>query len=116
VKTLPPGHVVGYGNTYRTRREERVAVIPVGYGDGFRRSPNWGVVLVHGQRAPILGRVSMEKTVVSVQNIDGVSIGDEVVLLGRQGDQEITAEEIAVRLNTISYEVFTSVLPHVPRL
>lgn len=116
VKTLPPGHAIGYGNTYTTSDHETVAVIPVGYADGFRRAPqNWGEVLIHGQRAPIRGRVSMEKTVVSVDHIKGVSIGDEVVLLGRQGDAEITADEIAERLGTISYEVYTSVLPRIPR-
>jgi Alr-MurF fusion protein len=116
VKTLPPGHAVGYGNTYFTRREERVAVIPVGYGDGFRRTPNWGEVLVNGQRAPIRGRVSMEKTVISLEGIDKASVGDEVVLLGRQGDEVITVEDIAERLGTINYEVYTSILARIPRL
>jgi alanine racemase len=116
VKTLPPGHPVGYGNTYLTRAEERVAVLPVGYSDGFRRAPhNWGQVLVHGQFAPVIGRVSMEKTVVSVTHIPDVSIGDEVVLLGWQGNNHISAEEIARRLGTINYEVVTGILPRVPR-
>lgn len=115
VKRLPAGHVVGYGNTYRTTREELVAIIPVGYADGFRRSPDWGEVLIQGKRAPIIGRVSMEKTIVSVSYIPNVSIGDEVVLLGRQGKEMITTEEIAKRLGTINYEVLCSVLPRVPR-
>lgn len=116
VKTLPPGHPVGYGNTYLTRGEERIAVLPVGYADGFRRAPhNWGQVLVHGQHAPVIGRVSMEKTVISVAHIPNVSVGDEVVLLGAQGQNRITAEEIARRLGTINYEVVTSILPRVPR-
>lgn len=116
VKTLPAGHPIGYGNTYTTRTDEKVAVIPVGYADGFRRGPQkWPTVLVHGQRAPILGRVSMEKTVISVNHLDSVAIGDEVVLLGTQGDQTITAEEIAEEIGTISYEVLTNVLPRVPR-
>ncbi|MFW5709649.1 MAG: alanine racemase, partial [Chloroflexota bacterium] len=93
VKTLPPGHPVGYGNTYVTRHSERIAVLPVGYADGLRRAPNnWGEVLIHGRRAPLIGRVSMEKTVVSVDHIPNVAIGDEVVLLGRQGQETITAE------------------------
>ncbi len=115
VKTLPAGHHIGYGNTYTTTGSERVAVIPVGYADGFRRSPHWGEVLIHGQRVPIRGRVSMEKTVVSVDHIPDVTIGDEVVLLGTQGGQRISAEEIAQRLGTINYEVVCSVLPRVPR-
>ncbi len=116
VKTLPPGHAVGYGNEYTTRDYERVAVIPVGYGDGLRRGPfDWGVVLVHGEKVPILGRVSMEKTVISVNRLEGVSIGDEVVLLGRQEDAVITAEDVAERLQTNVYEVLTSILPRLPR-
>ncbi|MEQ8672395.1 MAG: alanine racemase [Aggregatilineales bacterium] len=116
VKTLPSDHPVGYGNTYITTDEEQIAVLPVGFSDGFRRGPgNWGEVLVHGVRAPIRGRVSMEKTVISVDHIPGVSTGDEVVLLGRQGDEIITAEEVADRLGTTNYEVVTNILPRVPR-
>ncbi|HEX2619088.1 MAG TPA: alanine racemase, partial [Phototrophicaceae bacterium] len=115
VKQLPAGHIVGYGNTYRTQHEETIAILPVGYADGLRRSPNQGEVLIHGKRAPIIGRVSMEKTTVNITDIPGVAIGDEVVLLGRQGDDTITAEEIADRLGTINYEVVTSILSRVPR-
>jgi Alr-MurF fusion protein len=116
VKKLPEGHPVGYGNTYVTEEVKQVAVLPVGYADGFRRGPNnWGEVLVHGQRAPVIGRVSMEKTVIDVTHIPGAAIGDEVVLLGRQGDDIITAEEIASRLGTINYEVTCSILPRAPR-
>jgi Alr-MurF fusion protein len=117
VKVLPEGHPVSYGNTYVTKQPERIAIVPVGYGDGFRRGPrHWGHVLVRGQRAPILGRVSMEKTVISVDHIPDVLVGDEVVLLGRQGDQQITAEEIAEQLGTINYEVTTNILPRLSRL
>ncbi|HVU09835.1 MAG TPA: alanine racemase [Phototrophicaceae bacterium] len=116
VKTLPPGHPVGYGGTYYAKDTERIAVIPVGYSDGLRRSPQyWGHVLVKGQFAPIIGRVSMEKTTINVTDIPDVSIGDEVVLIGRQGSQQITADEIARRLGTISYEVLCSVVPRAPR-
>lgn len=116
VKTLPEGHSVGYGRTYVTEGNERIAVLPVGYSDGFRRAPdNWGEVLVHGQRAPIIGRVSMEKTVISVSHIPDVSIGDEVVLLGSQGDQTISADDVAARIGTISYEVVTGILPRSAR-
>lgn len=112
VKTLPPNHPVGYGNTYRTPGEERIAVIPVGYADGFRRGlSNCGEVLVHGQRAPVVGRVSMEKTTINVTHIPDVSIGDEVVLIGTQGDETITAADIARKLDTISYEVLTGLQP-----
>jgi Alr-MurF fusion protein len=116
VKTLPAGHAVGYGNTYVTQSDERIAVIPVGYADGFRRAPaHYGEVLVRGQRASIVGRVSMEKTMINVSHIPDVQIGDEVVLLGAQGGERITAEEIAARIGTINYEVVCSILPRVPR-
>jgi alanine racemase len=116
VKTLPPNHPIGYGNTYITQTHEKIAIIPVGYADGFRRAPNtWREVLVHGQRAKVIGRVSMEKSVISIAHIPDVSVGDEVVLLGKQGDDQITAEEIASHLDTINYEVVCSVLPRVPR-
>jgi alanine racemase len=117
VKTLPPGSFVSYGNTYRTRDEERIAVIPVGYADGFRRAPaHWGCVLVRGQRAPIVGRVCMDQTMLNVTDIPGVRQGDEVVLIGRQGNETITVEEIAVRLGTINYEVVSEILARVPRI
>jgi alanine racemase len=116
VKTLPPGHPVGYGQSYRTSGHERIAVIPVGYSHGFRRKPhNWGQVLVHGQFAPIVGRVSMEKTTINVTHIPDVTIGDEVVLLGRQGENVITADDVAARLQTNNYEVITTILARVPR-
>ncbi|MCB9459265.1 MAG: alanine racemase [Anaerolineaceae bacterium] len=116
VKTLPPGHAVGYGNSYRTTEAEKIAILPVGYADGLRRSPrSWQSVLIRGQRAPLVGRVSMEKCAVSVQEIPGVMAGDEVVLLGRQGDDAITADEVARWLGTINYEVLTSIVRHIPR-
>ena len=116
VKTLPPGHPVGYGGTYYAKDTERVAVIPVGYSDGLRRTPqNWGSVLVRGQLAPIIGRVSMEKTSINVTHIPDVTIGDEVVLIGRQGNALITADEIAERIGTISYEVLCGIVPRAPR-
>jgi alanine racemase len=116
VKTLPPGHSVGYGRAYITKSEERIAILPVGYADGFRRAPNnWGEVLIHGQRAPLVGRVSMEKAAINVTHIPNVTVGDEVVLLGRQGADTITADEVAARWGTINYEVVTSILPRVSR-
>ncbi|MGD2146069.1 MAG: alanine racemase [Anaerolineae bacterium] len=117
VKTLPPGSYVSYGNTYRTASQETIAVIPVGYADGFRRAPNrWHAVLVRGQRAPIVGRVCMDQTMIRVDHIPGVRVGDEVVLIGRQGGDEITAEGVAEWLGTINYEVVSEILARVPRL
>jgi alanine racemase len=117
VKTLPPGAVVSYGNTYRTSGRTVVAVIPVGYADGFRRAPrHWGHVLVRGQIAPIIGRVTMDQTMLDVTAIPGVRQGDEVVLIGRQGEAEITVEQVAEQLGTINYEVISEILARVPRV
>jgi len=116
VKDFPPGHPIGYNGTYTTRDNEKIAILPVGYADGFRRGPyTWEYVLIHGQKAPVVGRVSMEKTAVKVTDIGSVHAGDEVVLLGQQGDEMITAEMIADWLDTSNYEVVTSILPRVPR-
>jgi alanine racemase len=117
VKELPPGSFVSYGNTYQTQGAETIAVIPVGYADGFRRSPrHWGEVLLRGQRAPIVGRVCMDQTMIRVDHIPGARVGDEVVLIGAQGGQTITAEQAAERLGTINYEVVSEILARVPRV
>ena len=117
VKDIPAGEGVSYGATFITPRPMRIATLPVGYADGFRRGPhNWGEVLVRGQRAPLLGRVAMDQCMVDVSHIPGVAQGDEVVLIGRQGADAITADEVAQRLGTISYEVVSELLARVPRL
>lgn len=117
VKSLPPGSFVSYGNTYQTTGEQSIAAIPVGYADGFRRAPrHWGEVLVRGQRAPIVGRVCMDQTMIDVSAIPGVRQGDEVVLIGEQGSERITAEDVAERLGTINYEVVSEILARVPRV
>ena len=117
VKTLPAGASVGYGGDYRTRRQETIAVLPVGYADGLRRSPQtWRQALIRGKRAPLIGRVSMEKTTVNVSHIPNARAGDEVVLMGRQGGQEISADEIADWLGTLHYELVTSIAPRAPRI
>lgn len=117
VKSLPAGSFVGYGCTFRTSRPSCIAVIPVGYADGFRRAPRtWGEVLVHGQRAPLVGRVSMDQATIDVTDIPNVRQGDEVVLIGEQGGERITVEEVAERLGTIHYEVISEILARVPRI
>jgi Alr-MurF fusion protein len=117
VKMAPPGTPISYGNTYQTDGWQSIAVIPVGYADGFRRGPtHWGEVLVRGRRAPIIGRVTMDQTMIDVSGVPGVRIGDEVVLIGRQGNDEITAEEVAEQLGTINYEVVSAILARVPRI
>lgn len=117
VKEIPAGEGISYGATYVTTRPTRVAVLPVGYADGFRRGPtNWGEVLIRGQRAPILGRVCMDQCTIDVTNIPDAEQGDEVTLIGRQGADELTAEAVAARLGTISYEVVAELLARVPRV
>jgi alanine racemase len=117
VKTLPKGSYVSYGNTYQTKKDERIAVIPVGYADGFRRAPTrWQSVLVRGQRAPTVGTVCMDQTMINVSHIPNVRVGDEVVLIGTQGEDEISAEEVARWLGTINYEVVSEILARVPRV
>ncbi len=117
VKELPEGSYISYGCTFRTSRPSRIAVIPVGYADGFRRTPaHWGEVLVRGRRAPIVGRVCMDQTMIDVTDIPNVRSGDEVVLIGAQGDDSITVDEVARRLGTINYEVVSEILARVPRM
>ena len=113
---LPAGSPVSYGNTYRTGRETTLAVVPVGYADGFRRAPfHWGHVLLRGRRAPIIGRVTMDQTMLDVTDIPGVRQGDEVVLIGRQGDAGISTEALAECAGTIPYEILTGLNERIPR-
>jgi len=117
VKVIPEGESISYGCSYTTDRPTRVAILPVGYADGFRRGPtNWGSVLVHGQEAPLLGRICMDQCIIDVSHIPQVRVGDEVVLIGRQGEASLTAEQVAQRLGTINYEVVSEILARVPRV
>jgi alanine racemase len=117
VRDLAPGEAVGYGHTWRAERPSRVATIPVGYADGFRRAPRrWRHVLLRGRPAPLVGRVSMDQATVDVTEVPGVRQGDEVVLIGRQGEAEIRAEEVAAWLGTIHYEVVSAILARVARV
>ena len=116
LRGLPAGAGIGYSRTYITPRPMRVALVPVGYGDGYHRVlSNQGVVLVRGQRAALLGRVSMDQIVVDVSHIPDVQMEDEVVLVGPQGQERLRAEEVARLAGTINYEVTTSLLPRVVR-
>jgi Alr-MurF fusion protein len=118
VKMLPAGECISYGCTYVTERPTKIAVLPVGYADGFRRAPaNWGNVLIAGQEAPLLGRVCMDQCIIDVTHIaKEVRMGDEVVLIGRQGQAILSAEQVAERLGTINYEVVSEILARVPRV
>ena len=120
LRELAPGQSAGYGGTWTARRRSRLATLPVGYADGLSRSlSSAGSVLVHGVRAPIVGTVSMDLTMIDVTDIQGVELGDECVVIGRQrgrhGEGEITATELATRMGTIPWEVLTNVSRRVPR-
>jgi alanine racemase len=116
LRDLMPGDAVGYGGTFRAERPTRIATLPVGYGDGLMRAiSNRGAVLVRGCRCPVVGTVSMDLTTVDVTAVPGAAVGDEVVLLGSQGDEHIGAGEIARHAGTLAYEVLTSISRRVPR-
>lgn len=117
VKTISAGETIGYGRTFTASREMRVATVAVGYGDGYHRAcSNRGQVLIHGQYAPIVGRVCMDQTMVDVTHIPDVRPGDEVVLIGSQGGKTIDAEQLAQWAGTISYEVLLAITARVPRV
>ena len=117
VKTIHAGDRVSYGGLFEAKCDTRVMTVPVGYADGYRRGMTGkGCVLVRGQRAPILGRVCMDQIMVDVTDIEGAQAGDEVVLLGAQGNDMIDADEMAAWLQTISYEVICSPSKRVPRV
>ncbi len=116
VKTLPAGRTIGYGAAYTTTRETLVATLPVGYADGYRWSLSGvGHVLIRGKKAPVLGRVCMDQVMVDVTEIPDVQIDDKVYLIGRSGDEEITAEEMAAATGTINYEIVCGLSRRIPR-
>jgi len=113
LKEVPAGQPIGYGRTFTTDKLTRIATIPVGYDDGYPRVlSNRGQVLVHGQRAPLIGRVSMNLITIDVTSVPNAREDDEVVLLGRQNNDRITAEEIAELCGTISYEIYCNIGRH----
>lgn len=105
---LEPGDSVGYGMRYTANTPRRIAIVPVGYGDGFPRVVNRGEVLIRGNRAPIVGGVTMDALMVDVTHIPEAQMWDEVVIMGRQGNEQITAHDIARLKNSVSYDVLTS--------
>lgn len=117
VKTLPAGREVSYGGLYVTREDTRVATIPVGYADGYWRSLSGRFyVLIHGRRAPILGRVCMDQLMVDVTHIPQTQPGDSVTLVGRDGDEVITVEQIAGEAGSFNYEFICGISRRVPRV
>jgi alanine racemase len=117
LKRVPPRTPLSYGGTFVTQRESLIATLPVGYADGYRRAfSNRASVLVRGRRAPVAGTVCMDLCLADVTDIPGVAVGDEVVLLGSQAGERITADELAAHAGTISYEVCCGIGPRVPRV
>lgn len=117
IKTVPSGFKVSYGGTHQTERPTTLATVPIGYADAYnRRLSSKGYMLVRGQRAPIVGRVCMDLTVLDVGHIPDVAPEDEVVVLGRQGNNQITADEIAELIQTIHYEIISTITARVPRI
>jgi alanine racemase len=116
VRRLEPGESAGYGRRWRAEEPTWLATVPIGYGDGWRRAlTNNADVLIRGRRHPLAGAVSMDNVTVALGPETDVELGDEVVLIGRQGDERILAEEVARRLGTINYEVTTGLLARVRR-
>jgi alanine racemase len=116
LKTVPRGEHLGYGGTFETSRDSLIATIPIGYDDGYRRAlSNRGRVIVRGQFAPVVGRVSMDLTLIDVTDVADVALNDQVTLLGRSGELSITAEELGELSGTISYEITCGISNRVPR-
>jgi alanine racemase len=117
LKDVPPKTGISYGRTFTTGRETLVATLPIGYADGYSRSlSNVGQVLIRGRRAPVIGRVCMDMTMVDVTDVPGVQPGDEVIIIGGEGGNRITAEDIAGWTGTISYEVLCGIGERVERV
>jgi len=117
LKRVPPGARISYGGTFTAKRDSLIATLPIGYADGYSRHlSNRGEVLIRGKRAPIVGKVCMDFIMVDVTDVPRVSVEDEVVLMGKQGREQITTEEIAEKINSISYDVLCSIGKRVPRI
>ena len=117
LKKVPSGFKISYGATYETKKPTTIATVPVGYADGLNRLlSSRGNMLVRGRLAPIAGRVCMDHSMLDVGSVSGVKLGDEVVIFGKQGNLSISVDKIASTINTINYEVLTSIPAGLPRL
>jgi alanine racemase len=115
VRIFPKNHGISYGHIYHTRADERIGSIAIGYADGYRRVEG-NIALVNGKRVPVVGRVCMDQSMLLLDNTPEAMLGDEVILLGKQGDETITAEEVALRWGTINYEVVCGLASRLPRI
>jgi alanine racemase len=117
VRDVPPGSTVGYGATHAARGWERWATVAIGYGDGLPRAlGNTGTAIVRGRRVRLVGRISMDMTVVDVTGVPEVTAGDAATFIGSDGEEEILVDEVAAQAGTISYEILTGLTPRLPRL
>lgn len=117
LKTILPGETVSYGRRFTAEKSTLVATLPVGYGDGYKRLLSGKAsVLIHGKRAPLIGSICMDQCMCDVSDIPNVKIGDEVVLIGQQGEEAVSADELADLVGTISYEILLSISERVPRI
>jgi len=117
IKDTPPGRSISYGRTFITHKHTKIATLPIGYADGYgRKLSNKAEVLIRGRRARVVGKITMDQTMVDVGHINGVKMGDEVVLIGKQGREEIRAENLARMAESIAYEVVCGISNRVPRV
>lgn len=117
LKSMPKGRSISYGMTYVTQRPTKIATIPIGYGDGYSRHfSNKAEVLINGSRCPIVGRVCMDMCMIDVESVKNIKVGDDVILIGAQGNEIIRAEELSTLINTIPYEVLCNIGHRVPRV
>lgn len=115
-KKVPAGEFIGYGNTYLTSRDQKIATVPIGYSHGFGRNlTNVGIVLINGERAPVAGLVNMNLLTIDITDIPTVKKGDEVVIIGKQGDQEMTVASFSEMRNFMNYEVLVQIPSTLPR-
>jgi alanine racemase len=116
IQKLEPGESVGYGMRYTAPSPRRIAVLPIGYGDGFPRVRNQGCALIHGCRAPVVGGTAMDALTVDITDIPAAQLWDQAVLMGRQGGDEVSVHEVAKLKNSVSYDVLTGWRARLPRI
>ncbi len=116
VQRLLPGETVGYGMRYAAPAPRRIGVLPIGYGDGYPRVRNQGFALVHGQRVPVVGGVAMDALTIDITNVPQAQLWSEAILMGRQGQEEISVQEVAKLKNTVAYDVLTGWRRRLPRI
>jgi alanine racemase len=116
IQVLQPGDTVGYGMRYTATSRRRIAVLALGYGDGFPRVRNQGCVLIHGRRCPLVGGVAMDAITVDITEVPAAQLWDEAVVMGRQGEDEISVHEVARLKNSVSYDVLVSWRARLPKV